>query len=74
MKSGITVKQREASPLPGVSKYAAEAAKLYRKAAGAGNVNAMQNLASLLRQGRGVAKSIAEAKKWEKKAKEAGGN
>jgi uncharacterized protein len=57
-----------------VSKGAAEAAKLYRKAAEAGNVNAMQNLASLLRQGRGVAKSIAEAKKWEKKAKEAGGN
>ncbi len=50
----------------------AEAVRLYRKAADAGHVLAMNNLGSIYRDGLGVAKDNSEAVRWYRKGADAG--
>jgi TPR repeat protein len=56
----------------GVAKDETEAARLFRKAADAGNAIAMNSLGGMYRDGRGVAKDETEAVRLFRKAAEAG--
>jgi hypothetical protein len=56
----------------GVAKDEAEAVRWYRRAAEAGNTDAMTNLGFMYRDGRGIAKDEVEAVRWYRRAAEAG--
>jgi hypothetical protein len=56
----------------GSGKDDAEAVRLYRKAADAGDASAMRNLGWMYENGQGVAKDYGEAMRWYRKAADAG--
>lgn len=53
----------------GVRQDYSAAFEWYKKAAEAGNLSAMKNLALMYEKGRGVERNALEAEKWREKAK-----